>query len=156
MKTVSRTSIATLLKDTAKGTRIVGVEYTTEPKVKKTCPYPNLLKHTSNTVMLGVDYAKRLAQKGETPAGADPYFEDVDGQNWLVKHKNNGTLYLRVSPTMNNVAKSFYTSDGNDIASDDVKGHLYAKPETAPDVFLIKLDNIRSLKLNGEQYNVVG
>jgi hypothetical protein len=156
MKTISRNGIATLLTDTAKGTRIVGVEYTTEPKVKKSCPFTNLKKHTANTVMLGVDYAKRLAQKGEVPAGADPYFEDVDGQNWLVKHKTNGTLYLRVSPTMNNVSKSFYTSEGNDVSSDDVKPHLYAKPEGAPDVFLIKLENIRRLKLNGEDYNVVG
>ena len=156
MKTISRNKAMEMLKTAAKGTRIVGVQYTTEPKVKKNCPYENLLKHTQNTVMLGVDYAKRLAQRGEEPAGVDPYFEDVDGQNWLVKHKTNGTMYLRVSPTTNNVAKSFYTSNGEDVDTENIKPHLYARPETPPDVFLIKMENIRVLSFNGEQYQLVG
>ena len=156
MKTISRNAIAEKLKDTAKGTRIIGVQYTTEPKVKKSCPFANLQKHTQNTVMLGVNYANRLAAKGEAPAGADPYFEDIDGQNWLVRHKTNGTEYLRVSPTGNNFAKSFYTSDGVDVDAELVKEHLYAKAEGAPEVFLIKLANIRNISLNGEQYQIVG
>ncbi len=156
LKTISRNKMMDMLKDAAKGTRIVGIQYTTEPKVKKSCPHQNLLKHTQNTVMLGVDYAKRLAARGEVPAGVDPYYEDIDGQNWLVKHKTAGTVYLRVSPTQNNPSKSFYTADGEDVANEDVKPYLYARPESAPDVFLIKTDNIRILTFNGEQYQIVG
>lgn len=156
MKTISRNAMVEMLKDCAKGTRIVGVQYTTEPKLKKTCPHQNVLKHTQNTVMLGVDYATRLAKKGEEPAGAVPYYEDVDGQNWLVKHTKNGNLYLRCSPTQHNKPCSFYTSNGVDVDVEELKPHFYARPEEAPEVFTIKVENIRIITLNGEQYQIVG
>ena len=155
--TIKRTDIVQKIQDTASGTRITTLTYRTEPKLKKSCPFTNVRKLTVNTCMFGVNYENRLEKHGETPAGAAPFYVEVEGQNWLVKHPTTGDLYLRCSPTENNIPKSSYTSDQGPLTKDDLKDYFYAKkPQPhGPQVFTLGIHNLLKIKFNGVEYDVV-
>lgn len=155
MLTIKRTDLANKIIANAKGTKIVGLVYTTEPKLKKACPFTNVRKRTENVLMLGVNYANRLEKNGEAPAGANPFYTEVEGHNWLVQHPNTGKLYLRVSPTGNNFPKVEYTCNEGVITKKDLEPFFYAQSGTAPEVFTISFDNINFMTIAGEQYQVI-
>jgi hypothetical protein len=155
METVGRTKLAALIVELAKGTTFINVTYTTEPKVRKDCPFRNVRKTTNNTCQLGIDYANKLAKEGEVPAGAEPWFSEVDGQNWLVKHEKTGRVYLRLSPTGNNLPKSVYTADGETITKEELSPYFYKSSGEPPKIFTVPLDTVSHIKMAGKEYRVL-
>jgi hypothetical protein len=157
MNTIGRSKLVELIKSLAKGTKIINVTYVTDQSknLKKACPFKNVTKTTNNTCMLGVNYANRLEKVGETPAGKDPWFSEIDGQNWVVKHDKTGRTYLRLSPTGNNKPKSIYADGDNIITKTDLEPYLYKKSGDAPEVFTVAVDTIKSIKMAGQEYRVV-
>lgn len=158
---ITQDELIDMLKNAARGTNFVHLNTVTEPKLKKTCPHPSVKKHASITLMLGVDYAKRLAKKGEEPARQTPeeleknWFETFDDQNWLVRKKSDHSkLYLRVSPTQQNSSEYSYTSNNVPVSKDEINPHLYAKSnrDSAPEVFMYAIENIKSITYNGTEY----
>jgi len=154
---IKRSDLIDKIQDAACGAKIVTLTYRTKPKVKKNCPYTNVTKLTINTCMLGVNYANRLEKHGETPAGKDPFYVEIEGKNWVVKHPSTGDLYLRCSPTENNLPKSSYNSDQGPITKDDLKDYFYASKPSAhgPQVFTLGVNNLLKIKFNGTEYDVV-
>ena len=155
MEQIQRDALKDLIIKSAKGTKIIGLHYSTAPKLKKDCPFTNVKKMTSAVVMLGVDYSKRLAKNDETPAGAKPWYSLVDEQDWLVQHLTKGTYYLRVSPTGNNYPKSEYVSDQGTVTKEQLQDYFYASSGGVPEVYTVGFDAITGIAFAGNKYEVV-
>ena len=157
MQNIGRSKLADLIKGIAKGATFINLTYTSDQdkKLKKACPFKNVVKTTNNTCMLGVNYANRLEKQGETPAGATPWYSEVDGQNWLVKHDKTGNLYLRLSPTGNNKPKSVYTCSEGAITKKELEPYFYKTSGDTPEVFTVPIDNIQRIKIAGTEYRVI-
>jgi len=152
---ITPTKLQTILKESAKGATFIGITFETEPKLKKNCPYTNVKKTTTANLMLGVNYANRLAKDGLEPAGCAPWWTMVDNQDWLVQHNVKKTFYLRLSPTGNSAPKITYMSDQGPLTKDDLEPYFYAKGTGKIEVFTVAFDNIKELTLNKVTYTLL-
>lgn len=152
-----------------KGATFVTLTALTDARAKKTNnPFGKINKLTKLNCMVNFNYdegvRRRLLAEGKDPETFQPgssWHEPVFDQGRLTpicKHKQEGSLYLRVAILKVLEAPRYFTQDGKEIDREKIKEFLPA-PSTYDNQGLeeplrfacYKLDSIKELIINGEK-----
>jgi hypothetical protein len=152
-----------------RGAKIIGLTAETQPRIRKSSPYAdNVVKRTRYSGMVNFDYEKGV-QRRQVAEGQDPtfkaqssYHEPVlagDGKMTpLSKHKTNGQEYVRLMPRTS-TSEFVHRITGRIIPKEELEGHLVKSSnynnqpaEKKLPIILVKLDNVRNVRLNGKVY----
>lgn len=157
---ISRSELIGLIS-TTRGAKVCTVVYNTDARLRKTGnPHKAVQKRVVMNGMVGYKYAhaleKKTAEAGLNPADA----REVHDRTWgtrvgdtpLIEH--NGKSYMDVM--INNVIESVYkdTETGKILPFNKVKDFLPNKNSSLVKVANICIDNIESIKIGGECYEI--
>lgn len=135
----------------------------TVPKLKKSCPYTNVIKIARRSGLMNVNYntaVRRLVSKALGIELSDVEYEN--GETWyrheltvddkalpLCTHKTkkDGKFYLQFYPTRNSPSKYVSGITGEEIPYSALKPHFYARKDLdfKPRVVVFSMENVVQL-----------
>ena len=171
MKTQIKLSVPAMvdfLTSIGSSSMFFSADTTTEPKLKKTCPFKGVVKKTIVSGWLNIDYKaaveRKIASAMNVPASQVEYETGetwhtavmVDGKATPVrknKTKDDGKFYLFYYPSKSKKTEEtgYFDESGKRIAYEDLKPHFYAssQSEFKPVVRTVQLNNVTKLKARG-------
>lgn len=168
MKNITKSDLIALLVASADhGATMLGITYQAPVKLKKTGnPYVDKLvtKTTSLSGMINFDYESGINRQ-QIKEGKEPSF--VAGERaWgehvtqgVVEHNNEYSIMMRV---LNSPSEVVYMIDGEKVEKSVIEDFLPAKKEhnagnldEAQIIRSYKVDRIKTIRINGEEYLVI-
>lgn len=148
-----------------KGTQLISATWVGDARLKKTGnPHPNCKKRVSANLKLGASYKnaleKAMANSGVEPTSASgihdaKWGEHIEGTP-IIRHtgKDNVERFY-LDAIINKVLDTQYEDETGPIIYDEIKEFLPNKDSRLVPVARVCLDNIKTIKINKETYEVV-
>ena len=153
-----------------KGSTAISLISVTPPKMKAKCPRTNILKESYKSGLLGCSYENRVNnQLGRENKELDFKAKKMSfgqlSENKVVKTKTNkdGTTKRYIYLHVKDESTIGYTSEGQEVSEESIalwlpkesKPNTQAKSGEHVKVKQITLENIKSIKMLKEEYNIV-
>lgn len=160
MKTITKNELVELLKQ-VRGTTFVSISSEVTPQLKggKSCPLQGVVKKSESNCTIGFKWQNSVNNQLERE-GEEPDFI-AEPRKWgvrltgtpLVKHKDSYYLETKVEKS-----HAEYFMDGKEIDKEEIKPYLRDTSSITEKPLYIRdysIDSIKSIRINGESYNVI-
>lgn len=151
-----------------KGTTIISFTSITEPKLKKTCPFQGVRKHSYVNGMIGYNYQnsvnlqrEREGKESDFQAEARAWGErlTIDGKPTpFVEHKGNHYLTVKVERAVQK--PRYFDASGNEIPASELEPYFYAQGQSRQELDKeviprdYKLESLVAIRLGGVRYEL--